>query len=99
MSRKRTSEPPHVGCYRIENGLAGGQILHAVGAEFSRDGILSSVMTQLADRWIVQSLIAQFAGSRIVAALRRQFTTPSNRNWNEPNILPTCRQHLEGLQA
>jgi hypothetical protein len=99
MSRKRTSEPPHVGCCRIENGLAGWQIVPTPLAQFIRDSIVSPVMTKLADRGIVQSLIAQFAGNRIVAALRRQFMSTTNRNWHEPNILPTRRQNLESLQA
>jgi len=94
MSRKRTSEPPCVGCCRIEHGLAGWHILRAVGAKFSHYGILSSVMTQLADRGI-----AQFIGNGIVAALRRQLTTPSERKWHKPNILPPRRHNLESLQT
>ncbi len=61
MSRKRTSEPSQIGCYRLENGLAGWQIVPTPLAQFIRDSIVSAVMTQFIRRKIFPTVSRQLA--------------------------------------
>lgn len=71
MSRKRISEPPHVGCYRIENGLAVWRIVPTLSQQFIRDAIVSAVMTQFGGRKIFSTL-----SGKLVATVSRQLVKP-----------------------
>lgn len=69
MSRKQTSEPPRVGRCRIENGLAGWQIVPTPLAQFIRDSFVSAAMTPFVRRKIFSTL-----SGTLVATVSRQLT-------------------------